>query len=371
MGRTRQRTARGNPLWEEAEQRPRRLARVDRLVIHLGVPLLIVVINGPTGPDLLPRLVSAYLQRMIVCSSISGTIECLYHLAPRLIHRPLHGLPRYLAHGVVIATGVLLGGELGSRAVALAYGVPLGPLRAAVWRAGFAISVFVVTVLLGYDRLRARAWRLRLSEELSRLAAVRAELTALQARTNPHFLFNSFNSVAGLIAEDPPRAEVMVERLAALFRYVLESSQRTTVPLQEELAAVQAYLAIEAIRFEGRLQHRVEVAPDLGGIPVPPLVLQPLVENAVLHGIASQSEPGTIAVEIERRGGILVLSVSDDAAGTAAGAPGTKGSGSALADLQARLALLYGGRASLEHGPRSPRGYRAVVTLPLAAVEAP
>src|SRR5262245_2150195 len=128
MGRTRPGTTCANPLWEEPAERPRRLSHVERLVIHLGVPLLFVVINWPAGPGL-ARVASAYFEKMIVCSSISGTIEGLYHLAPRLIHRPLQGLTRTLGHGVVIAAGVLVGGELGSRGVAFAYGVPLGPLR--------------------------------------------------------------------------------------------------------------------------------------------------------------------------------------------------------------------------------------------------
>ena len=269
-------------------------------------------------------------------------------------------------HAAVIATGVLAGGELGSRILSWAYELPLAGIRSSVLRTGLAVSVVVVAVLLGYDRLRARAWRLRLAEELSRLAAVRAELTALQARTNPHFLFNSLNSVAGLIAEDPARAEVVLERLSALFRYVLDSSKRPAVPLREELAAVETYLAIEAVRFEGRLERRIEVEPDLDQIPVPPLVLQPLVENAVLHGIARQRGPGTIEIAVRRRDATLVLSVADDATPQ----PGSNaGSGSALADSKARLELIYGTRASLEHGPRHPRGYRAEVVLPLPAAE--
>jgi LytS/YehU family sensor histidine kinase len=221
--------------------------------------------------------------------------------------------------------------------------------------------------LLVRDRLRAQARRLQVREEQARLAAVQAELRALQARTNPHFLFNSLNSVAELIPEDPERAELMLEKLSAVFRYALEGSRRQTVPLAAEIAAVSTYLSVEAIRFGERLVTEVEVDPDpaVQDLLVPPLFLQPLVENAILHGIATRREKGVVHLQVVRREDRVVITVEDDGPGVAVTEP--KGTGSALRDLQERLRLLYGSAATLSHGPRTPHGYRAEVVLPLEA----
>jgi two-component system sensor histidine kinase AlgZ len=225
----------------------------------------------------------------------------------------------------------------------------------------------VVSALVVYDRLRGKARRLEVREQRARLAAVQAELRALQARTNPHFLFNSLNSVAGLIAEDPERAELMLEKLSAVFRYALEGSRRQTVPLAAELAAVSTYLGVEGIRFGGRLVTEIDIDQDpaVQDLPVPPLVLQPLVENAILHGIAVRQGPGVVTLRVARRDHQVVITVENDGGGDAVVEP--TGSHSALGDLQERLRLLYGSAATLRHGPRRPDGYRAELVLPLEA----
>jgi LytS/YehU family sensor histidine kinase len=261
---------------------------------------------------------------------------------------------------------VLFGGEVASRIIALAWNVSSSHVRLTVMRLGLFASGSIVAVLVVYGRLRAQARRLQAREELARLAAVQAELRALQARTNPHFLFNSLNSVAGLIAEDPERAELMLEKISAVFRYALDASTREAVTLAEELAAVSTYLDVEAIRFGDRLTAAMDVDPDpaVQELLVPPLVLQPLVENAILHGIAPRREKGgRVHVQVARRGQSIVITVEDDGSGLAATDPA--GSGSALRDLQQRLYLLHGSAAALRHGPRTPRGYRAELVLPL------
>ncbi len=177
----------------------------------------------------------------------------------------------------------------------------------------------------------------------SRFAAHQAQLTALQAQTNPHFLFNSLNGLRGLILEDPHAAQGMVTRLAQLLRYSLNQSQRRTVSLGEELDAVRDYLAIEQIRFEDRLQVCWHLDPALNQQAVPPMSLQTLVENALKHGIATQPAGGEVRIDVQVREANLYLEVTSPGQLTTDSKPGT-----GLRNLKERLQLLYGKLASLE-----------------------
>ena len=194
-------------------------------------------------------------------------------------------------------------------------------------------------------------------------AGLRAELRALQARTNPHFLFNSLNTAAGLIEEDPAAAEQVIERLAGLFRYSLRGSERSWVRLSEEVEAVRGYLEVEAIRLGERLTSEVSVAPELAEVLVPPLVLQPLVENAVLHGVAPRKEGGRVSVAASRTDSTLVLSVSDDGHGP--GSSPHRGSGTSMVDLEKRLQMVYGGDARFSSAAGAEGGFRVDLSLPL------
>jgi two-component system sensor histidine kinase AlgZ len=352
-------------LWQRQPQARKgffRFVAPEALVVALLVPLALLLLQPGWHADG-PRLASRYLQNLLVLVCIGGCITGLYRFIwPRLIKRRLPPVLSALAHGSTVLAGVVGGGEVAARLIAAAWKVPLGPVRQTVLRFGLFVSTSVVATLLVYDRLRAQARRLQLAEQQARLAATQAELRALQARTNPHFLFNSLNSVAGLIAEDPARAELMLEKLSAVFRYALEGSRRQTVSLAAEIAAVSTYLGVEAIRFGERLDVKIDVDPDprVQELPVPPLVLQPLVENAILHGIAPSRDKGTVSVTVARCNGSVAITVEDDGTGAS-----ETGSGSALHDLGERLRLFYGSRATLSHGPRQPRGYRAEVILPL------
>lgn len=139
------------------------------------------------------------------------------------------------------------------------------------------------------SRFEAEALRLE-------ILAKDAQLRALQAQVNPHFFFNSLNSVRALIFEDRQAASDMIDRLAELMRYALQSSRHDTVTLADELHAVQAYLAIEAIRFEQRLRVTYAIAPGLEQVRIPPMTLQTLVENAVKHGVEGSAGGSTITI---------------------------------------------------------------------------
>lgn len=188
----------------------------------------------------------------------------------------------------------------------------------------------------------------RLAQAHSRERAARAELAALQARINPHFFFNALNTAAALVSEDPPGAERLLERFADLFRYAFRRGGQDRVPLEDELTFIADYLEIEKARFGARLQYTVEIAPEVRQEPIPPLILQPLVENAVLHGRDRESGEGRVVVRAFRDGqNQTVLEVRDHGPGP--GVAEKRPKGHALENIAARLTVSRGGR--LEIGP--------------------
>ncbi len=324
---------------------------------------------GPFDPwpdDAWPAYPFAWLFSFVVVACIAVPIQLAYaHLAPRLGIDDFGTRRALVFHAVVVLTGALFGSALGGALVA-----PLMPpadyVHVREWTEIPGLF-FLGTLVVAPIALRGIHYRDKL--EQSRTRALRAEraalaekVRALQARIQPHFLFNSLNAVAALVAEDPARAERALEKVVALFRYALDVSAEPTVPLADELDALEGYLELERLRFPERLRVSIKVEPGVGRVPIPPLVLQPLVENAVRHGIAAQAEGGRLEIEIARDAGALRVRIEDDGSGPENGTDG--GAGVALADLRERLALLYGeaARLSLERGALG--GCRVSLCLP-------
>ena len=237
----------------------------------------------------------------------------------------------------------------------------------------YAFAPVIPTVLLaliGYHQYWHRVLGLRHREqELVELAAT-AQLAALRAQINPHFLFNSLNSIAQLIRADPDRAEACVERLAEMFRYVLRYGEKDFVPLAEELEMARAYLDIERARFGDRLRVETHVDPPSLQHLIPNLILQPLVENAVRHGLSRKRGGGTVRIDARLADGCLELSVGDDGLGmpdTALERVYEHGIG--LRNLRDRLERLYG-PAHLPQITSAPgSGTRVRLRLPLRPAE--
>ena len=199
--------------------------------------------------------------------------------------------------------------------------------------------------------------------ERVRAELVRAELRALQAQVNPHFLFNTLNSIAALIAVNPAAAEDLTTRLADVFRYALTATRRETAPLEDELEFVRTWLSIEHVRFGDRLRVEEAIGPDLGSVRVPALLLQPLVENAVRYAVGHGPEGGTVRIVAERRDASLRLTVADDGPGFDPTAP-PRGTGTGLEGVRERLRLAGDGhRMDLDTAPG--HGTRVTLTLPL------
>jgi LytS/YehU family sensor histidine kinase len=190
--------------------------------------------------------------------------------------------------------------------------------------------------------------------------AVEMKLQALQAKINPHFLFNALNTIAGLIAEAPERAEGVVIKLSKLFRYTLTATEKDRVLLSEELAIVRSYLEIEQARFGDRLAFEIRQDPNIDGVTLPGLTLQPLVENCVKHGLRSKLQGGKVLVIANVDGDSCHLVVEDDGVGMAAGA-GRGGHG--LANVRERLQLAFG--ADFQMHIVSESGVRIDIRIPV------
>ncbi|WP_420607207.1 sensor histidine kinase [Novosphingopyxis sp.] len=199
------------------------------------------------------------------------------------------------------------------------------------------------------------------------IAAHEAEMRSLRYQVNPHFLFNTLNSLSALVMRgDNDRAEAMIMNLATFYRTSLASDPLADVTLAEEVRFQTLYLDIEAVRYPERLRRRVTLSERAAEAKVPALILQPLVENAIKHGVSRARSPVTIAIEAAFESAILRIIVEDDGAGgaEARGDPG----GIGLANVHDRLEARYGPRATFTAGPRAGGGFTASLEIPLDAI---
>ena len=197
-------------------------------------------------------------------------------------------------------------------------------------------------------------------ESEARTLAREAELRALRAQVNPHFLFNSLHSIAALAGSDPGRAREMCMLLSDFLRASLSFGDQKLAPLSEELALAQAYLAIEQVRFGPRLRVEQNIPEEVKSWPVPPLLLQPLVENAVGHGVATTLEGGVISISAQRTARGLLLAVEND---YDPDEPPRPKNGLGLENVRRRLAARYGRAARLDVLP-SDRRFRVELLIP-------
>lgn len=221
---------------------------------------------------------------------------------------------------------------------------------------------------LGRERERIESARMEstLNEQLAR-----AELIALRAQVNPHFLFNSLNTIASLIASQPKRAETITVRLANVFRYVLVHANMPFTSVEEELGFLRTYLDVEQIRFGERLQVEFDAESSIAHVAIPSLILQPLIENAIKHGIGRKVGRANIVVRTRRQDESLLMIVEDNGVGLGTGTNGDhsvrdgKNTGFGLRNIRERLQTLYGARASLSLTDRPGGGSCATLEIPL------
>lgn len=207
----------------------------------------------------------------------------------------------------------------------------------------YLLSVAFYYILLGLEASRDAEARVLQASMLAR----EAELRALKAQVNPHFLFNSLNSISALTGSDPPKAREMCILLGDFLRRTLGLGEKSAIPLGEELSLIHAFLAVEKIRFGARLRMEESVDPRALPVNVPPLLLQPLVENAVAHGIANLIDGGCIRLDVALRQGDLSIVVENTFDPEA---PLRRRNGVGLANVRQRLEARYGNRAKFGAG---------------------
>jgi sensor histidine kinase YesM len=284
-------------------------------------------------------------------------------LVKLVLRLPLKGALRGAGVAAAIAAGALVGGMLGR----LLTGLSSSPDDSHEAQA-LLVGLLFGTIAAGFFWLRERNAELERDlrvRELARLEAEKqslaAQLRMLQAQIEPHFLFNSLANVAALIEVDQKLASRLLD---ALIRYLRSSLARTRAEggtLADEVALLTAYLEILKIRMGERLAYAFEIAPELLAHAFPPMLLQPLVENAIRHGLEAKVAGGQVTVSARRQGDRLQISVTDDGLGFA----DASGSGIGVANIRARLAALYGPTASLELSSGVGAGVTATMSVPV------
>ena len=210
---------------------------------------------------------------------------------------------------------------------------------------------------------REAASRAELAASQAEAAATNARLAALRYQLNPHFLFNTLNAISSMVVTNRPEAaEGMLTKLSDFLRGTLTARPEALIPLEDELASVANYLEIESLRLRDRLSVAVECPPELLDRPVPSFLLQPLVENAIKHGVTPTSRPVTVTIDVRDEGDGLRIEVRDDGGSAGSGAA-TAGFGLGLSNVRERLRTVYGAAARVETARLDP-GYRVTLILP-------
>jgi hypothetical protein len=228
----------------------------------------------------------------------------------------------------------------------------------------YLMSLLAHDVLIAFENLREAQQR----EAQSRVLAREAELQMLRTQINPHFLFNSLNSISALTSLDPAGARQMTIELAQFFRQTLALSEKRKIPLADELALCQNFLAIEKVRFGDKLAASWQIDAAALGTLLPPMLLQPLLENAIKHGIRNRVDGGTIDTRVAARDAWLYIDVANPT--DVDSPPDAAGTGTGLKNLRARLDSLYAGQARVDWKAAGPERFEVHIALPLEPQDA-
>jgi sensor histidine kinase YesM len=224
------------------------------------------------------------------------------------------------------------------------------------------ITSFSVICILYFLHLKISSnleTKLKENEQLKRLQ-IESKLSILQSKVNPHFLFNTLNTMMGMVRSQPEKVEKIIFNLSDIYRKVLSLPDNALIKLEEELQLISEYLEIEKTRMGDRLHYEIDVDKNLNGSQIPPLILQILVENAIIHGLAPKKEGGKVEITVEHDGRYVLIKVKDDGVGVKTN---YRGSGFGIYSIEQRLKLIYSGKAVFEILPRETGG--TIVTLKL------
>lgn len=286
----------------------------------------------PSGVEGLAPALQAWGIQWALLTGATLPATLAWVLGTCALKRPLSGWPR----GVQWAVGLGLGALAGVGGGAFLW--VAGALPTLPWVVCAASGALLAALLVAGLQWRAQG---------RTPADTRARLAELQSRIRPHFLFNTLNSAIALVRAEPERAEALLEDLSELFRHALSDRQQA-VPLAQEIELARRYLDIESVRFGERLRVQWQIDPAADAALLPPLILQPLVENAVRHGVEPSASGADLRIRTERRGDVVVLKVTN----TVPAGAGPAGQGLALDNVRQRLSLLHDVQARFSAGQR-------------------
>jgi hypothetical protein len=316
----------------------------------------------------------AYAQA--ISFSIAACIGLLQAAVCRVLRRSdpdnphlKHNWPGWGWMAPCVLLGAVAGHELGTVLAATAMGhepnfMLAGSARQVLFGAGFTLLLSLAATLFFYNRERLH--HLEMAQAEQQRQAAQAQLTALQAQLEPHMLFNTLAHLRVLIKLRPDDAQAMLDELIAYLRATLTASRTPWHPLETEFTRLGDYLHLMQRRMGDRLRVDLQLPPALAQRPVPPLLLQPLVENAIQHGLEPAMAGGTLRVTAHQTTEALVLTVEDDGVGLGA-APASHSTGFGSQQVRERIANQYGPGARLDLQAVAPHGCRATLTLPLSA----
>jgi sensor histidine kinase YesM len=332
-----------------------------------GIGVVFCLLNA-MGAGVLPSL-RAFGFYILIANVIGYTIHALFHLgsASGLDEAANRGgfAAKVVYFSLLPLLGVLIGFWLISFIIDVGFRGWLTDSAAliSITTTSLVISTIMSAIFFWRERVATQAahrarGRAR-TQRIEREAAL-ANLRALQAQIEPHFLFNTLANVASLIDPDPAKAKHMLERFNHFLRSSLDATRRESTTLAEEGELIGAYLDVLQVRMGARLRYRVEIDPSLGAFKLPPMLLQPIVENAIRHGLEPKVEGGEVAFRARREGDQVAIDIEDTGVGFASITRGGVG----LTNLRDRLRLLYGDAGSLAIAQNVPSGSRVTLRLP-------
>lgn len=329
----------------------------------LTVALVLSLLGTPWWPAVLYSLLIGNLCALFINLGLRGI--SLYRV--RRGHAAHDGWPNALTTSAVIVASVLGGMLIGSRLGDALMGHHTDWMSPSLhtWGLIFAISLLPSLAGTWLFRSRAKLAAAQAEAEQALRHATEAKLRLLESQLEPHMLFNTLANLRALIGLDPTQAQQMLDRLIDYLRATLNASRSPAHAVSAEVARLQDYLALMQIRMGSRLAVEFDVAPDAAPLPMPPLLLQPLVENAIKHGLEPHRPGGLLRVSAHREGGLLRLRVEDSGAGLAARPSSAPSSGFGLTQIRERLATLHGAAAHFSLQPREGGGTVAQIDLPL------
>jgi sensor histidine kinase YesM len=331
-------------------------AVLDMFVLTVLFCALVAAVVTLASPS-----IAAFARWLLIVESIGlaavaiGT--SLSHLPPLRRFSPT------VAHLIIGGIAVPSGYVIGSSAAYTLLGEPLPILQPEPRRVIALIGTALAAMLLVYiDAMRHRIHSEAAARVQAQQLATESELRLLRAQLEPHMLFNTLANLRSLVDVDPKLAQSMIDQIIVYLRGTLAASREESVSLRQEFTQLSAYLEIMALRMGHRMRHRLELPKELEEFAVPPMLLQPLVENAIKHGIEPKVGSSTLEVRAAREHGAVVITVADTGRGLPADAEASGGYG--VEHVRDRLRAYYGTAATLTLTPNAPEGARATVRIP-------